>query len=1101
MMDMATKGTRITLALAGACALLVTSRILLHATHAIRARTLPTATPGSVVINEVAWMGTGALSTSDEWIELYNATAQPISLEGWRLHTADQGMTLTLHAVIAPHGYYLIERTDDQTVADIPADLAGSFGSGLHNSGEALLLKDASGQVIDTANGSGGAWPAGTASPTYCTMERITPQSEDRAESWKSNSGVIRNGINAQGLPINGTPKAANSHYRPNLSLNKTGPLTALTQSLLTYVLTISNTGSLTATETYLTDTLPGGTVLLGQSSPYTFSRSGQELRWQIGELRPGENHAITLTTWLSACLTEILINQAGLTTPLSETETLDNYAQWETAAGTGPPPVLISALLYNGLQPGDSDEALQLTNMQAISLTLTGWSLCKYAVPLDCTPIPTLQLPAHGQVWLARKASAFHTTFGFTPEATLSPWPVFNNEGDEALLRDASDKLVDTLVYAGGESAIPGWEGSPVQPYDAGRALEGQILARIPNEITGLPQADTDEAADWLQHSAGLGQVRYPGWDLDPLFWPLTVTEPATVIIGIAPDNAIEVITATLLRAQSTIEIEVYALRHPEIVALLVDKARQGVEVTVLLEGSQAGISLSDPRWQQELWACQQIEAAGGQCYFMVQEKEDAIYNRYHYLHGKLIIVDDAWIVIGAQNLTETSLPADDKRNGTYGSRGTVIATNAPTLVGHAVQLFALDCDPEHHRDILRWNTAYADKYGPPLATPITASIDGITSSVRFTAPLVISGTFDFAFFTAPEAVLRRSDGLLGLLGQAGPGDTLAVEQLYEYAAWGSGPNPRLEACIDAARRGAAVRILLNSGAFGEEYIAPTYTQTLAYVNRIAHEERLNLQAAAGDPTHYGIHNKLFLVALSGKGCYAHIGSLNGSEVSSKVNREVVLQIRSDEVCAYLSHMFELDWWLANPLYLPVVMHAYDPPRIPLISEVYYAAGTANREWVEIYNPTGTRFDLSAYKIGDAESRDRYEGMFQFPAGTQLEPYGLIVIAYDGSLVPQATFELYPYAPQIPEMIKYPWGDGDWTLRNDGDQVLLLGPGDEVVDALAWGDAPYGDLMPHPGVEISTHSLQRYPPDQDSDNCATDFRAFPPSPGTILFP
>ena len=123
MMDMATKGTRITLALAGACALLVTSRILLHATHAIRARTLPTATPGSVVINEVAWMGTGALSTSDEWIELYNATAQPISLEGWRLHTADQGMTLTLHAVIAPHGYYLIERTDDQTVADIPADL------------------------------------------------------------------------------------------------------------------------------------------------------------------------------------------------------------------------------------------------------------------------------------------------------------------------------------------------------------------------------------------------------------------------------------------------------------------------------------------------------------------------------------------------------------------------------------------------------------------------------------------------------------------------------------------------------------------------------------------------------------------------------------------------------------------------------------------------------------------------------------------------------------------------------------------------------------------------------------------------------------------
>lgn len=40
--------------------------------------------PGSVVINEVAWGGTAA-NFSHEWIELYNTTAETISLNGWQL--------------------------------------------------------------------------------------------------------------------------------------------------------------------------------------------------------------------------------------------------------------------------------------------------------------------------------------------------------------------------------------------------------------------------------------------------------------------------------------------------------------------------------------------------------------------------------------------------------------------------------------------------------------------------------------------------------------------------------------------------------------------------------------------------------------------------------------------------------------------------------------------------------------------------------------------------------------------------------------------------------------------------------------------------------
>ncbi|GAI09939.1 unnamed protein product, partial [marine sediment metagenome] len=74
-----------------------------------------------VVINEIAWMGT-ATNSADEWIELYNNANQDINLGGWGLYEAG-GETLIepLTGVIKAKSYYLIERTDNTTIRDIPA--------------------------------------------------------------------------------------------------------------------------------------------------------------------------------------------------------------------------------------------------------------------------------------------------------------------------------------------------------------------------------------------------------------------------------------------------------------------------------------------------------------------------------------------------------------------------------------------------------------------------------------------------------------------------------------------------------------------------------------------------------------------------------------------------------------------------------------------------------------------------------------------------------------------------------------------------------------------------------------------------------------------
>jgi len=126
----------------------------------------------SVVINEIAWMGTEN-SANDEWVELYNNSDEDINLEGWGLYEQG-GSTLIepLTGVIKARSYYLIERTDDETVPDVKASQPPSSwgGRGLKNTGEHLQLLDNNSNIVDEVN-CADSWLAGD-NETKQTMER-----------------------------------------------------------------------------------------------------------------------------------------------------------------------------------------------------------------------------------------------------------------------------------------------------------------------------------------------------------------------------------------------------------------------------------------------------------------------------------------------------------------------------------------------------------------------------------------------------------------------------------------------------------------------------------------------------------------------------------------------------------------------------------------------------------------------------------------------------------------------------------------------------------------------------------------------------------------
>ncbi len=117
-------------------------------------------------INEIAWMGT-TISANDEWLELKNNFTETIDLTGWQIVANDGIPTIALSGSIEPGGFYLLERSDDESVASVPADLI--YTGALVDGGEFLELKNSNGEVIDSVNALAG-WLSGD-KETKQTME------------------------------------------------------------------------------------------------------------------------------------------------------------------------------------------------------------------------------------------------------------------------------------------------------------------------------------------------------------------------------------------------------------------------------------------------------------------------------------------------------------------------------------------------------------------------------------------------------------------------------------------------------------------------------------------------------------------------------------------------------------------------------------------------------------------------------------------------------------------------------------------------------------------------------------------------------------------
>jgi phosphatidylserine/phosphatidylglycerophosphate/cardiolipin synthase-like enzyme/DNA/RNA endonuclease YhcR with UshA esterase domain len=574
-----------------------------------------------------------------------------------------------------------------------------------------------------------------------------------------------------------------------------------------------------------------------------------------------------------------------------------------------------------------EQGEAVQLFNSADSARDLTGWALSDnvHSVKLDGVTIA-----AHQTLWLAKNAVRFTAEFNQTPAAEygdscskavpcLTGTPLaFDNQGGDVYLSSPTG-VVDVLVYGDGYSTVPGWTGAAVQPYRFADYVPaaGQIFYRKLDLTTGncLPGTKNNhQSTDWAQDPTdpnGGRRLLFPGWSTQFCDTAKGIDNATTTFL-VAPDNSLAGLLAALDKAKTEIDLELYFLTSPGIVDHVTAAQSRGVNVralfdgdlkpgdkTVLLPGGPADAYL------QTYWAAQEITAHGGKAFFWAADTaiQPPIPHRYNDDHQKFVIIDGTTSVISSENFAQTAFPAVTG-NSTSGNRGALVITDSPTVTRRLAAIFENDVS---HSDIHPWANV-SDHFNQPVDAPVSTNYTIIQPQ-----PLTISGSTSFEVVNAPDNAVNTADALIGMVAKAGKGDRVLVEQQYEYLDWGSPfsyMNPRLTAYIDAARRGAKVQIILDG-----VNSASTNQPTLIALKKLATAESLALDVHITPKT--GVSGNAFhikmVIITSGADGFVHIGSINGSENSSRYNREVAVQVESRAAFDYYAKVFDADWQVVH--------------------------------------------------------------------------------------------------------------------------------------------------------------------------------------------
>jgi len=550
-------------------------------------------------------------------------------------------------------------------------------------------------------------------------------------------------------------------------------------------------------------------------------------------------------------------------------------------------PPLLITDVYYYSLL----SEAFTIYNPTNSSVSLSGWSFSDQEGTVFLPNNKTIAPFSH--LVLAQNIEGYFEESGVIADINWSELEHsgrfrMNNNGDELLLYHHSS-LVDAYIYGDSVYNSSGWTGEPAAPLHSTEVAHRRWVAGH--------YMDSNSSADWNGDATGIGRSS---------FYPVSVSGRFNITAFSSPDNSYDALSEAIDSSHFSILLNVYEFTSYPVAEHLIDAARRGVKITMLLEGGPVG---GIP--EEEIYLCQKMHSAGIDIRFMVNDYAEKINDRYRFDHAKYLVIDDSRLVIMSENIGKDGFSPDHT-----GNRGWGLVVNSTEIAEYFSSVFENDSDLKM-RDI----ASIEDM-------PFYSSNIPLHNEVRTTAPVIpplrcgVNATITPVL--SPDSSLSN-DTILGMINSAEK--SVYVEQFYIYRHWGNrqtgsvskNPDLYLRALVQAAERGCEVRIILDNTWYNTD---PNSTvdndDTVAYINEIAREEGLKMEAKLISDCHNftHLHNKGMIVDNRS----VLVSSINWNANSVKENREAGLIVESGPIASYFLSLFEKDWISAPPLSVKVL-------------------------------------------------------------------------------------------------------------------------------------------------------------------------------------
>lgn len=336
-------------------------------------------------------------------------------------------------------------------------------------------------------------------------------------------------------------------------------------------------------------------------------------------------------------------------------------------------------------------------------------------------------------------------------------------------------------------------------------------------------------------------------------------------------PDAGAWPVVDLLDGAEREVLLTGYTMTSEDVAAALLRAVRRGVDVRILLEGAPVG---GVPDKERALLAT----LAGAGARVDVLRSTPDFPTRYRTVHAKVIVADEARVLVATENLQDSSYPP---LAGAAGSRGYGLVVEDADVARFFAGVF--------HADAGAWPDV---QRVDPTASPAAREPVPAAGATRGPAHLEPAGAR-----VRPILAPDTSDVLLDAIASAS--SSVDVAMLFAEPDWAGEPNPFLDALLAAARRGVTIRLLLDGNVDAGRNAA-----TVAALQGAAEAEALPLEARVDDAART-LHAKMVL--LDGESAY--VGSMNWGRASARDNREAGLLVESASLVAFLGATFEGDW------------------------------------------------------------------------------------------------------------------------------------------------------------------------------------------------